>query len=171
MEKTIFELIYGLTFVSETLDLILVFFAKQMPYLVVLLPFLFFKSRLAIPFLGLLAGGIARFGLVDLIRSLFFRERPFIIEGIVPLFDHAPTASFPSGHAAFFFALSAVIFLYDRKIGYLFFSISFFMVLARVASGVHWPLDILAGAVLGVLIGWFVWVMAQKWIPERYLRS
>ncbi len=171
MERTIFELIYGLAFISDNLDMTLVFFAKQFPYLVALLPFFFFKDRLVVPFLALLAGVIARFGLVDLIRSLFFRERPFMTEEVIALFEHAPTASFPSGHAAFFFALSAVIFLCDRKIGYLFLSISFFMVLARVASGIHWPLDILAGAVLGVLIGWLVWVMAQKWIPERYLRS
>lgn len=172
MERTIFELIYGLSFRSDFMDSVLVFFAQQLPYVIVALPFVFllkdFKRYLLLPGLALLAAGFARFAIVDIIRSLFFRDRPFTEDGIVFLFEHAPTASFPSGHASFFFALSTVIFFYNRKAGYLFFIVSALMAIARVASGVHWPLDILAGAAVGVLAGWAVRVTARKLLPEKY---
>ena len=67
----------------------------------------------------------------------------------------------PSGHATFFFALAFAIFYflkYDkrnaaakRKWNWLFMGGAVIMGVARVFAGVHWPSDILAGAVIGFL--------------------
>ena len=172
MERAIFELIYGISFRSDVIDSVLIFFAQQLPYIIVVLLFVFllkdFKRYLLLPVLALLAAGFADLVIVDIIRSFFFRARPFTEEGIVSLFERAPTPSFPSGHAAFFFALSTVVFFYNKKAGYLFFFASALMVFARVASGVHWPLDILAGVMIGILSGWVAWVVARKLLPKSY---
>ncbi|MCX6719619.1 MAG: phosphatase PAP2 family protein, partial [Candidatus Staskawiczbacteria bacterium] len=58
------------------------------------------------------------------------------------------------GHASFYFALSTIVYYYNKKLGIFFYVCSIFIVLSRIFAGVHWPSDILAGAILGVLIGW-----------------
>lgn len=174
MERLIFDFIYGFAFRSEIFDLIIIFFAKWMPYVLIFLLFIFtlkdIKKYFLLPVLALLAAGISRFGIVDIIRLLFSRDRPFTEEGIIPLFDHAATASFPSGHAAFFFALATVVFFYNKKTGYFFFGTAVLMGLSRIASGIHWPMDIIAGAVVGLFSGWMIWLLAKKLI-NRFLPS
>jgi len=105
---------------------------------------------------GLAAGILARFGIVELIRFLWERPRPFIENNVNLLVEAANKASFPSGHAAFYFALSTVIFLYNKKAGILFFIASFLISISRVFVGIHWPLDILAGALVGIFSGWLI---------------
>ncbi len=174
MERLIFDFIYGFAFRWEMFDLIIIFFAKWISYILIFLLFIFtlkdIKKYFLLPVLALLAAGISRFGIVDIIRSFFFRDRPFVEEGIIPLFDHATTASFPSGHAAFFFALATVVFFYNKRAGYFFLGITVLMSLSRIASGIHWPMDIIAGAVVGLLFGWMIWFLAKKLI-NRFLSS
>jgi undecaprenyl-diphosphatase len=104
---------------------------------------------------AVIAAVITRFVMADFIRWLWFRPRPFVAENFIPLIDQSPKeAAFPSGHASFFFALSTIIYCYNKKLGILFYIASFLIVISRVFVGVHWPLDILVGALLGILMGW-----------------
>jgi membrane-associated phospholipid phosphatase len=63
--------------------------------------------------------------------------------------------SFPSGHTTTIFALAAVLCLQFRSIGWrgLFILLAVLAGISRAAVGVHWPLDILAGAFGGWLSG------------------
>jgi len=63
--------------------------------------------------------------------------------------------SFPSGHTTTIFALAAVLCLQIRGIGWrgLFILVAVLTGISRAAVGVHWPLDILAGAFGGWLSG------------------
>lgn len=140
------------------MELIIVFSAKYLGYiLLAIFLILFFKNRrkdfLIIPLLSAL---LSRFVFTELIRFFYFRPRPFIEQGITPLFDYAPSASFPSGHAAFFFALSAGIYHYNKKVGLWFFAASAAISLARVLAGVHYFTDILGGFAIGVFSFWLV---------------
>ena len=102
-----------------------------------------------------IAAFLTRFVLTATIWWLWFRPRPFLALNFVPLINQkASDSSFPSGHASFYFALSTIVYYYNKKIGVLFYIASLLIVLARVFVGVHWPSDILAGAVLGILMGW-----------------
>lgn len=63
--------------------------------------------------------------------------------------------SFPSDNAVLFFTLAAGLFFASRRVGVILFLYAAFVVcLPRMYLGVHWPTDILAGAALGVGLGW-----------------
>ncbi len=94
-----------------------------------------------------------------------------MVENFIPLISQSSKeASFPSGHATFYFALATIVYFYNKKVGIWFFIVSFFIAVARVFVGVHWPSDILAGALLGILMGYILnWLFrnhAHKIIKE-----
>ncbi len=162
MDYYLFSKINNLAGEFLWLDWLGIFLASWLGYvLVAALILLFFRRKIVI-LLAILAAIFARLGIVELIRWLYFRPRPFIENHINILVDYSNKASFPSGHAAFFFGLSAVVFLYNKKAGILFFIGSFLICLARVFVGIHWPLDILAGAGVGIFSGWLVVTIFRK---------
>jgi len=161
-----FNLIHGLAGKWLLLDTLGVFFAQYFEYLlwlaiILYLAWLFFHDRgnfaalkkpFKILFLAFFSAVISRFALAEIIRWIWFRPRPFLTFNFIPLIHQsAAEASFPSGHASFYFALSTIVYFYNKKAGILFYVASFLIVLARVFVGIHWPSDILAGAVLGIL--------------------
>jgi undecaprenyl-diphosphatase len=148
------------------LDALSIFFAKYLGYFLIFLLFLFlikdFKKYLPIVIQGFLAAIVARLGFTEIIRLFWNRPRPFIGNHINLLLNHPASFSFPSGHAAFFFGLSTIVYFYNKKAGYLFFLASFLISIARVFTGLHWPSDILAGAIIGVFSGWLIILFSRK---------
>ena len=71
--------------------------------------------------------------------------------GFEPLIARDMVGSFPSGHSAFYFALAFSLFYFNKKWGWWFTVLAFFMGLARIFTGVHYPSDILGGALLGLV--------------------
>ena len=148
------------------MDLIIIFLAKYLGYiLLAAFLFLFLKNRdknfLLIPLISAL---VSRFIFTELIRFFYFRPRPFVEQGVSPLFDHAPTASFPSGHAAFYFALSAGVYFYNKKAGLWFFAASAAIGLARVFAGVHYFTDVLGGLAIGIFSFRLVSFLYKKFV-------
>lgn len=161
----IFQKINQYAGVWPVLDFIGVFLARFLFYFVILyLIVLLFKNwkNWAMVIKALLAAVIARFGVTELIRHFFPRPRPFMEYDVNLLLKHPNENSFPSGHASFLFALSFVIYSYNKKMGLIFFAASALISLARVFVGIHWPSDILAGALVGIFSGWFVTKILKK---------
>ena len=76
--------------------------------------------------------------------------RPFIyFDSIVPLFYYGGYDSFPSGHATFFSALATALYFYHPRMGIVYFFVALIIGGARIFSGIHFPIDILAGFALG----------------------
>ena len=107
---------------------------------------------------GLAGSLVSQFVARGLALFIPFRERPF---SIPTLYNHLPFgddihglinwSSFPSDHAAFYFAISTCIFFVSRKLGIAAFCFSFFVdCLLRVYMAFHYPTDVLAGAIIGV---------------------
>ena len=108
--------------------------------------------------LGLLSALIARFGVVVVIRALYVRSRPFVLEGFQPLIEHAATPAFPSGHATFFAALAVLFVLArEKRMGWFLALSALFISIARVLAGVHWPADVVAGWAVGIIVSAIVW--------------
>lgn len=156
MDNYIFHLINNLALKWVWLDFLGVFFAKYFEYFLwvaVLVIFIFnlIKKRRIVIFAALSAI-VARFVIAEGIRFLWFRPRPFVVENVNLLVSQsASEASFPSGHASFYFALSTFLYLYNKKLGIVFFVASLLVCLGRVFVGIHWPSDILFGAMVGIL--------------------
>ena len=162
LDVLIFQQINGLAGRWNFLDGAGIFFAQYFEYALVGFTLFFLRKNFRVILSAFSAAVLARFGIVELIRLFWSRARPFIGNNVNLLIGHENTSSFPSGHAAFYFGLSTVVYFYNKKAGIVFFIASFLISISRVFVGIHWPSDILAGAILGILSGWLVLKVFKK---------
>ena len=101
--------------------------------------------------LGLAAGKLIS-GLVD-------RARPFVADpsGVHLFSHHAADPGFPSDHATAAFAIATAILLRNRRWGSVALAAATVLSIGRVAIGVHFPSDVLAGAALGAAAALVLW--------------
>ena len=146
------------------MDAIIIFFGQYFGYILVgLLALFLLKKRYTRLVLEMLVAAILSRGIItEAIRFFFPQDRPFVENGATPLIEHAASSSFPSGHASLFFALGTVLYFYNKKAGILFLLASAAIGIARVAAGLHWPIDIIAGALIGIGSGWIVVKLSHK---------
>ncbi len=149
------------------LDSLGIFFAKYFEYVLIFCLLLFlvikFKKYWKMVLQAIISAVLARFVIVNFIRCIWGRLRPFVENNVNLLLNYSSKeASFPSGHAAFYFAISTIVFLYNKKAGILFYIASFLICLARIFVGIHWPSDILAGAVVGIFSAWLIHKISKK---------
>ena len=87
-----------------------------------------------------------------LLKNLVREVRPFhAVPGLIPLGTLPTDWSFPSGHACASFAAAAAMALTFGKKGAWCFVLAALIALSRVYVGVHYPSDVLAGALVGTL--------------------
>ena len=99
---------------------------------------------------------ISTYLLVDfVIKPLAARVRPYItVEGLFSLVGPEKSYSFPSGHSATAFAVAYVLFrMLPAKYGAPILLVAALMAFSRLYVGVHYPTDVLAGVLIGVLVG------------------
>ena len=103
-----------------------------------------------------LAVAVAFLVVDDVVKPLFERPRPFEVVD-VRLIDARPlSASFPSAHSAMAAAGALAGTRMIPAAGIALWPLAILVILSRVYLGVHWPTDVLAGALLGVGVAWFV---------------
>lgn len=99
-----------------------------------------------------------------------YRPRPFVLEPhqVHQLLQHAKDTSFPSDHAAGSFAFAVGLFYGSRKMGIWGLVFSAAVAIARVFVGLHWPTDVIAGAVIGVISGLVVLALREwlEWLVQ-----
>lgn len=69
--------------------------------------------------------------------------------------------SFPSGHAANNMAVAVVLLLFFPRWGWLYLPVALLISYSRIYTGSHWPLDVLAGMILGAAGGWIATRLLQ----------
>lgn len=171
MNDSIFFFFYNLAHQSDFFDIVIVFFAVYFPYVVIGLAGIFLlmhhevfkaestyqvflqkKKEILKAFITGVFAWILAYGL----KILFHISRPFDafteVRALIPESGYA----FPSGHATFYMALAFSLFLVHKKAGYIFISFAVLIGLARIMAGVHFPIDILGGFILGALVAYFV---------------
>jgi undecaprenyl-diphosphatase len=107
-------------------------------------------AALPLTFMAVLLGeAVQRIG-----KSLIDRQRPAFRYPDPPPLMHIPhTHSFPSGHAATSFACAATLAQFtSRRVAIALYVLAALIAWSRVYVGAHYPLDVLAGALLGLAI-------------------
>lgn len=167
MDLYFFSLINQFAFKWFCLDALGIFFADYLGYILIFCLLLFlvvrFKKYWKMVVAAFISAAISRFVIVNLIRWLWQRPRPFVENNVNLLLTHN-AAGFPSGHAAFYFAIATVVYFYNKKAGLLFFGASLLICFSRVFVGIHWPADILAGILVGIFSGWLTNKFFKKFI-------
>ena len=106
---------------------------------------------------------------IDIIIALAWkRPRPFVshqAEVIRPITEglKVDPISFPSGHTYIAFAIATSVFLYGHKrLGIFLLLVAIFIAIGRIGAGLHYPSDVVAGALLGITSGIFAYMMTCR---------
>ena len=186
INNNIFYFFYNFANQSNALDRLIVFVAETLPYFVIILAVVFVlfnydistfllkpgfdKFKKAILDLKLkwremvliFLSSILAWFLATVLKNVFMEPRPFLgLPDVSPLWFETGYA-FPSGHSATFMALAFAIYLNHKKTGCLFIIFAILIGFARITAGVHFPIDILGGFMLGILVAYFVRFLYQK---------
>jgi undecaprenyl-diphosphatase len=107
------------------------------------------QTVLAVLLASLLANGI--------IKSVIHRPRPFAASATLQVVGDRPTSeSFPSGHAATAVAGALLLASTWPQARAAIWAVAAIVAVSRVYIGVHYPTDVIAGALVGLAAGWFV---------------
>ena len=170
------------TTANSLFDAIMPFFRQPLVWIPLYLFFILFaiynfpkKALSWIIGLGLTAS------ITDIISSRIFkpfigRERPCndfeMVDTIRLLISNCgQNGSFTSSHAANHFSLAMFVFMslqpLFKNYTYLFFVWAGIISYAQIYVGVHYPLDILAGTLIGLLMGYFGAIVYSKWMSRN----
>jgi len=153
----VFFVINGFSDVTgDKLWAFLTFFSDGLVTFVILLPWIRKKPRII---WAVLTAALLYTVIGQTIKHLANVPRPPKI--IAPEHFHVigpawVTNSFPSGHASMIFILAGVFFFTTKKVWLRPFLLAFasLVAMSRIVVGVHWPLDVLAGAIIGWISIW-----------------
>jgi undecaprenyl-diphosphatase len=117
--------------------------------------------------------------IVNTIKHVVERPRPCIaLQGVIERLGCTASGSMPSAHAANWFAMTMVLFLFYRRSLWVMLPLALTVSFSRVYNGVHYPSDVLAGMILGAgyaaagvvaLQTLWNWI-GKKWFPQWHAR-
>lgn len=110
---------------------------------------------------GVLVGNVC-------LKNLIARPRPCWLDSSVRLLIADPTDySFPSGHTLSSVIGATILTKTDRRFGYAAIPLTALIAFSRLYLYVHFPSDVLAAAVLGVMIGELAFYADRRWTERR----
>lgn len=105
----------------------------------------------------LLVPGIS-FILLSVFRNYINAPRPYEVYNIKPIINKdSKGKSFPSRHVFSVFVISMTLYYISLPLGITLLVIGLIIGIVRVLGGVHFPRDVIAGALIGVLSGIIGW--------------
>ncbi|MBP7805186.1 MAG: phosphatase PAP2 family protein [Candidatus Pacebacteria bacterium] len=154
-------------FCATTLGLLMIawvimyMFVRQIPNKCIFAPFENVRDRL-LHFSIILISSIGAYAGSVLLKEYFQIGRPDILNfNLQPLLSFSDYG-FPSSHAAVYSAIAASMFLLNQRAGIFATLLALIIGTARIFAGVHTPLDIVGGYLLGVLAAILVDYIALK---------
>lgn len=161
----LFQLIFHFSRRSILLDQFFIYITNYLNWLVLLFTLVWAlwggkkeKQILFIAVLGIVLGIF----LIQLIHLFITEPRPFLTLSITPLIPPPTSFSFPSGHATIASALTTAYFLEKSRLTPYVAVAAFLVSFSRIYVGVHYPLDILGGVIVG-----FVSASTIRWIKNK----
>ncbi len=129
--------------VSAALSLIALWFAGRDPGTR-------YRYQIAV-FVALAAMGLTSWAAQE-ISQITERARPFLEHDVHLLFYRPTDFSFPSNSVGAVFAIAGAVFGVNRRLGSALLALGAVLGLCRIVAGVHYPTDVIAGALLGVVL-------------------
>lgn len=163
MNNIIFYFFYNLSQNSFLASLSL-FFSYRLIYLVIFLIMLWslIKNGKKFKFLLLFSlTGIMSWFFAHMVKLIFHIQRPFVAHSLTPLF-YEKGFSFPSEHVAVITAFSFVVYSLNKKLGIALLIFSLLTGISRMIIGVHYPIDIIGGAVVGYIVAHIIIKIFKK---------
>lgn len=170
INRELFFWINSLAGKNKILDVFFIFLSKYLIFILLAL-YLFYFARLIWKdrkieikeFIIYFSGAFFAWAMSKIFKFFISAERPFSFFHLETLLKHNNVfSSFPSGHSTFAFALAFSVYFYNKKIGSIFIFLAFLVALGRVLTGVHYPLDIIFGGLLGSFVS-FLLFKAMKY--------
>ena len=150
--------LYQLVTSYPALKLFAIFCAMVLIWLMVawfVIVYIWHKKAWSNELVALLLGVASAYGLNALIGWYFFRLRPFVVLQLEPLISMSPLSkSFPSDHATIAFLFAYLLSAHKKSYRPLALALAALVAWGRMAVGVHYLTDVLAGAVIGLVLGW-----------------
>ena len=102
---------------------------------------------------------------VFVINIFYFRPRPFVDHDLTRLFYPPTDSSFPANAIAAVFGIAVAVWVINRRWGTILLLGAGLYGFARVYAGVHYPLDVIAGALIGVVVTFLVFKLKDLLEP------
>lgn len=156
------------------LNPIMIFFAKYMKYFLLFGIIMYWftrkrENRIMI-ISSMFAFVIAEvFGAIA--GAIHSNNQPFVeLNNVNQLIGHAIDNSFPSDHAIEFFSICITFLLFKKNLRYVWLAIAILVSFSRIWVGVHYPADILVGAILGIIgAALCYWIIPQLNVIKKLL--
>lgn len=156
------------------LNPIMIFFAKYMKYFLLFGIIMYWftrkrENRIMI-ISSIFAFVVAEvFGAIA--GAIHSNHQPFAeLSNVNQLIGHAIDNSFPSDHAIEFFSICITFLLFKKNLRYVWLAIAILVSISRVWVGVHYPADILVGAILGIIgAALCYWIIPQLNVIKKLL--
>ena len=104
-----------------------------------------------------------------ILKEMIGRVRPcHVLENVHMLTDCNTSYSFPSSHAVNIFAAAYFLAQPAKRLAPVFYAIAAVVAYSRIYIGIHYPLDVLGGAAIGLLIAWPMRRL-KDWTVNRYV--
>jgi undecaprenyl-diphosphatase len=115
---------------------------------------LFFGSQGRVVALQCALAGVSGLAIYRLIKNVLVRERPYMThEAIVCAGKPLDRFSFPSGHTLHAVSFTLIVCSSLPALALVLLPAAVLIALSRVVLGLHYPTDVLAGGLLGALVG------------------
>ncbi len=100
------------------------------------------------------------------LKNTLKRKRPSWISKVELLIKNPTDFSFPSGHASSSFAAALTIYFYFKGMGIVFIVIAILIAFSRIYHFVHYPSDVIIGAIIGMIIAFLTKNYYDKFILD-----
>ena len=88
---------------------------------------------------------------IEVLNNFYFRDRPFLNHEAELLFYRPTDSSFPANSTTAAFAIAGSVGIFQRRLAIVIASLAALYAFSRVYVGVHYPLDVVGGAVFGLV--------------------